>query len=283
MEDKKVLSATSDYLFKLMFFDEVDKDEILKMLLVDCIGFDDKQVSEITLLDTTDDREHRDDKLIILDIKAKLSDGTFVNVEVQKLEEKNYIKRCAYYTCRVFGKQAVKGLDYIELKQTVSLNIADFELYKDDKDFYRSFYLVDTVHDIKLDNIVRMDIMELAKVNKDNLDKSDKRALWAMFFNAKTEGDLDMIKDIDNSFEIPVRKLKRLSSDPRVLTVYEEEQKALADQRSRENSIKREALAEGKTEEKIEIAIKLLKSGANIDFVAEITGLTYEEVKRLKL
>ncbi len=298
MNDKKILSPISDYIFKLLFFDEKDKDEILRMLLVDCIGFDEKQVSEITLLDRTEDKEHREDKLIILDIKVKLSDGTFVNIEIQKFNKGNFIKRCGFYTFKVYSKQAIRGLDYSDLKLTISLNIVDFDLFKDDTSFYRSFYLEDTVNNVRLDDLVRLDFMELTKLNKNKTYNNDKRAQWAQFFSGKTEGDLDMIKQMNNSFDKPIEKLKLLSSDPRVLTQYEEEQKILSDQISWENHIKRTSKEIGKIEgfndgieQGIEQGIKqgiaiiasnLLKDDFPIEHVIKLTGLSEEEIHKLK-
>ena len=40
--------------------------------------------------------------------------------------------------------------------------------------------------------------------------------------------------------------------------------------------------AEGKAEEKMEIAINLLKSGLSIDVISAATGLTLEQIEKLK-
>lgn len=41
------------------------------------------------------------------------------------------------------------------------------------------------------------------------------------------------------------------------------------------------AKSEGKIEEKIEIAINLLKEGSDIAFISKVTGLTIEEINKL--
>ena len=45
---------------------------------------------------------------------------------------------------------------------------------------------------------------------------------------------------------------------------------------------KEEGLAEGKTEERLEIAKKMLKEGLSVDLICRTTGLSEEEVLKLK-
>ncbi len=159
----------------------------------------------------------------------------------------------------------------------VLLNILDFNLFKEDETFYRSFYFMDKDNDIKLSDLMRIDFMELRKLDLENIDRKNKKALWVKFFNAKTKGDLDMIKEIDDTFEKPVEKLKRLSSDPRVLTVFEEEQKRLADEVSRISN----AEDRGERKGNLKIAKKLLDMGMSIEDVVKATSLSKEDVENL--
>ena len=45
---------------------------------------------------------------------------------------------------------------------------------------------------------------------------------------------------------------------------------------------KEEGLAEGKTEERLEIAKKMLKEGLSVDFICQMSDLSEEEVLKLK-
>ena len=45
---------------------------------------------------------------------------------------------------------------------------------------------------------------------------------------------------------------------------------------------KEEGLAEGKTEERLEIAKKMLKANSPIDFICQMTSLSEEDVLKLK-
>ena len=45
---------------------------------------------------------------------------------------------------------------------------------------------------------------------------------------------------------------------------------------------KEEGLAEGKEEKSLEIAKKMLKEGLSVDFICQMTGLSEEDVLKLK-
>ena len=61
--------------------------------------------------------------------------------------------------------------------------------------------------------------------------------------------------------------------------LYYAKEKGLAEGRKEGRE---EGLAEGKTEERLEIAKKMLKANSPIDFICQMTGLSEEEVLKLK-
>ncbi len=294
MENNRIASPINDFPFKLLFFNEETKYDLLKKLLVDCIEFDDKQVSEITLIDRTDDKKHEDDKLVIFDVNAKLSDGTYVNIEVQKHKHAGYAERSVFYTCKRLIYQARKSMEYKDLKQTISLNILGFDYFKDDDSYYRRFYLVDDVNNVRLTDVIRIDYMELSKIKSDHIDNNDKKALWGMFFNAKTVEELDMVKNIDKTFEEAVERLKNISTIPGMWSYEDEQIKREADRKAILDYAREEGLQEGKQEgrqvglqEGIErgvqnVAKTMLEAGYSVEEIAKITGLSLGEIENLK-
>ncbi|MFV0520123.1 MAG: Rpn family recombination-promoting nuclease/putative transposase [Lachnospirales bacterium] len=282
MSRKRILSPKNDYLFKRIFFDNADKNVILKKLLEDCIGFGQKQVEEITLVDRTGDKEFEDDKTIIFDVNAKLSDGTLVNVEIQKLNHFGFIERSIFYTSRRLSGQGVKGLQYGDLKQTVALNIVDFDLFNDTEDFYSTFYFSEKDRHTILSDLLRIDFLELKKLDLNNIDTTNKKELWVKFFNAESEEELDMLKEIDKTFEKPVEKLYFLSSDPSTLTAYEEREKVRMDEFAKLKYAEEKGKAEGQIEQKLLMAKKLLNKGFSDEDILELSELTREELNSLR-
>jgi len=75
--------------------------------------------------------------------------------------------------------------------------------------------------------------------------------------------------------------LKELSADERTRLLAEAQEKARRDEASRVNWARQEGREEGKREQAIKIARKLLKLNRPIDEILEATGLTLKEIEGL--
>lgn len=78
-----------------------------------------------------------------------------------------------------------------------------------------------------------------------------------------------------------VDNLKRLNSDAAFVYGLTPEEDEMLVRNTRDELVRREALAEGEAEGKTEIAINLLKKNYPIEEIAEITGLSEEKIKNL--
>lgn len=68
----------------------------------------------IELTNTEISPEYEDDKLSRFDIRAKLSDGTHIEIEIQINNEHNMILRSLYYQAKLFQDQMCSGMGYEE-------------------------------------------------------------------------------------------------------------------------------------------------------------------------
>ena len=68
------------------------------------------------------------DKMGIVDVLAKINGNEFCNIEMQLVDKKNIIKRLLFYWSKQYRKGIKSGEDYKELKRTIVVLIADFEL-----------------------------------------------------------------------------------------------------------------------------------------------------------
>ena len=73
----ELLSPKVDIIFKLLFGDERNKDLTIKFISA-VLGYKDGELENIFFRDTHLKRENTDDKLEVLDIKAKLSNGNII-------------------------------------------------------------------------------------------------------------------------------------------------------------------------------------------------------------
>ena len=90
-----------DFAFKCLFGSEANKD-ILIGLLRSVLKLD---IREVEILNPYNAKDAPDDKLSILDVKARLADGTLINVEMQMVVNADYPERGLYYWAALYSSQ----------------------------------------------------------------------------------------------------------------------------------------------------------------------------------
>ena len=122
-----LLNIKSDYVFKRVFGhvgnEDVTKD-FLKSLLkqeISNISLDNNPILEKDLFD---------DKIGILDIKAKINNDTNVDIEMQVVNKNNIEERILFYWSKLFISLLQPGCDYGLLQKTIVILITDFEYKK---------------------------------------------------------------------------------------------------------------------------------------------------------
>ncbi len=118
------ISPRVDLAFKKIFGVEENKD-LLISLINSIVGQDD-QVEDITLLNPYNPKNFRQDKLSILDIKAKGIDGKRFNIEIQISDEADYDKRALYYWAKLYTEQLKVSQDYSALSKAIGIHILNF-------------------------------------------------------------------------------------------------------------------------------------------------------------
>ena len=140
-----------------------------------------------------------------------------------------------------------------------------------------------------------INVEKFAKLWYDNDIESVKKAPILTMIGIKDEEELEKYsKKMNNAIiKESVDNLKRLNSDAAFVYGLTPEEDEMLVRNTRDELVRREALAEGKAkgkneglaegkaEGKAEIAINLLKKSYPVDEIVEITGLTKEEIEKL--
>ena len=81
-----------------------------------------------------------------------------------------------------------------------------------------------------------------------------------------------------------VKDQEEYSKDNRMIEVYykDDEYKRLYDTKEEVEEAKKQARSEGMKEGKKEIALKAIEQGASLEFISSITGLSIDEINKLK-
>ena len=185
MAENGVMNPTNDYIFKRIFGKE-GNEEITKGLISAIIG---KEIKKIELNESRIlEKDLRDDKVGILDVRAKLDDETIVNIEMQIVQNSNIEKRILFYWSKLYYSQIKEGENYNKLNKTIVILIADFELnnLKGIEKYHTKWQIREEEYKTKvLTDVLEIDIIELEKLTnqlKNNkIDKKDKAMLWSLF------------------------------------------------------------------------------------------------------
>ncbi|MDR1469913.1 MAG: Rpn family recombination-promoting nuclease/putative transposase, partial [Spirochaetaceae bacterium] len=188
---------------------------------------------EIILIDPHLKKEAEDDKLGILDVCLKSKSGKIINVEIQLADIKAFFERICFYRSKLIVGQIGEGMWYDAIKKTICIVITEFSFIESaDKTRYHHIYrLHDPADDTYFGDVEEIHTLELPKMP----GGSDGSKLWdwALFFNAKTEEELNMIATRNREVGRAVKALYKLSADDEVRLRYEAREKAWRDEQGR--------------------------------------------------
>ncbi|XP_029674113.1 uncharacterized protein LOC115242165 [Formica exsecta] len=294
----KFLDPKNDISFKRIFGTEKNKD-ILIHFLNDILGFVGKNaIQDIEFLSTIQDPDIASKKQSIVDVLCRDENGLQVIVEMQVAKTKGFEKRAQYYAAKAYSRQADKGDQYHDLKEIIFIAIADCILFPD-KSEYKSKHTIrdeDTnEHDLKDFYFIFIELPKFPKTKEDQLSSIVEK--WIYFFryaDETSEEELERIIGSDLIIKRAYEELNRFNWSEKEFIAYEQEIKRIRDEQAvltqKLDDAKQEGRQEGiligqekgKIEGKIEVAKNSLKAGVSIDVIAEITGLSVNDIKQLQ-
>jgi len=280
IESIDLLPPKSDVVFKMIFGDKRNIS-ILRAFLKAVLDLDDSEYQEITLIDPQGKRENKDDKLSIVDVELITRTGKIVHIEIQIAEQIYLPERIVYYNSKIVAQQLEKGGKFENLVKTITIAIADFEIVHDSDEYYHKFQLYEQKSGLKFSDLVEINTLELKKIppESDNTEKYE----WVKFLKAEQKEEFEMLSEHNPNIKEAYNEVVRLSNDRRARALYEAREKELKDF----NSIMSDSFMKGEKSgeqlKAIRIAENLLKMGDSIKKVSLVTGLTVEEIKKIKV
>ena len=141
MSETKLLDITNDYTFKRTF-GYTESQDVTKILLRDVLQ---DNINSIELNNQTiTEKELMDDKVGIMDIKAVIDGNTQCDIEMQVVNQHNIEKRILFYWAKMYTQTIKEGNQYNDLKKSICVLIADFELNGLEKlDFLSSWKIIE--------------------------------------------------------------------------------------------------------------------------------------------
>ncbi|WP_419214805.1 Rpn family recombination-promoting nuclease/putative transposase [Wolbachia endosymbiont of Rhagoletis cingulata] len=299
----KFLDPKLDLTFKKIFGTEKNKN-ILIHFLNDILGFTGvNTIQDVEFLSTIMNPEIASDKQSIVDVLCKDSLGNRYIAEMQLARDKGFEKRAQLYAAKAYSRQSG---NYIDFKTVFFIAISNSTLFPSDV-YYISTH---NIRDIKTNGHYLKDFqfvfIELPKFTKSKVEQLETTVeRWCFFFKyaeETTDEDLRKIAEKSPIIKLAYDELDKFHWNEKDLVAYEERvmdlQKEAAILEQKLDDAKQEGRQEGrqkgrqegiqighqkgKIEGKIEVAKNSLKAGVSIDVIAQITGLSLDEIKQLK-
>lgn len=277
---EKYINPFTDYGFKKLFGEELNKDLLLDFLN-ELLKGEQGQIKDLTYLKNEQLGTTEIDRKAIFDLYCENEKGEKFIVELQKTKQNFFKDRTLYYSTFPIREQAKRADWDYELKAIYTIAILDF-IFDTDKEEPNKFR-----YDVKLSDIETSKVfydkltfiyLEMPKFNK-SIDELDTRFdKW--LFVIKNLNKLDRIPDkfreqiFDKLFE--TAEIAKFTPDQ--IRSYEDSLKYYRDLK---NSLDT-AREEGKIEGKIEVAKNLLINGISVDLIIKATGLTESEIKKIE-
>ena len=291
------ISPRVDIAFKKIFGVEENKDLLIS--LINSIVDKEDPVVEVTLLNPYNAKNFRQDKLSILDVKAKGADGKRYNIEIQISDEADYDKRALYYWAKLYTEQLKVAEDYSTLSKAIGIHILNFTSIPDVDKYHNVFHIAEKDTGMLYFKDLELHTIELKKFSKDShAELADIVAMvknsldmWVAFL---TRHDLLNKEHLPSELNDPAIKkaldvLNVMNFAPEEREAYEDHLKWL---RIEANTLKKseargfaqgEQIGIAKGEQRLlEAARKMLAKGMGIEEVSEITGLSIDAVQSLK-
>ena len=287
----KLLDPKNDYVFKRIF-GHTGNEDITKSFLSSIIP---DKIEKIELdCNPIMDKDLLDDKLGILDIKARLNDNVVCNVEMQICDKKNIEKRLLFYWSKMYSQGIKQGQDYDELKRTIVILISDYNLEKLKKipEYVTKWNIREEKYGkIILTDVLEIYIIELNKLKNGAVKDNQKLNSWLYFIkNSKVVVNKNMREEDIEEIKKAQKILEDISADEHEKWLAEMRLKYIRDKHAIEDfgydkgykSGQSKGIEIGSKKKQEEIARNLKKENVDIQFIARVTGLTEEEIEKIK-
>ena len=286
----KYINPFTDFGFKKLFGEECNKDLLLDFLN-ELLYKEEGKIVSITYLKTERLGISEESRKAVFDLYCENEKGEKFIVEMQKAKQEYFKERTLYYSTFAITDQAIQGSDWnFELKGVYVVAILNFILEENETNTEKYRYdvmLTDTETSDVFYEKLKYVYLEMPKFKKeaDELETHFEKWMYVL----KNLNRLNNIPD-----KLRERIFEKMFTAAEIAKLTKEEYKAYIDSLNSYRDYKNtldyakkegfvEGIAEGKTEEKVNTAIRLLKKGMSVEDVSDATELPIEQIEQLPI
>ena len=270
------INPKTDFAFKKIFGSKHSQDILISFL--NALLYQEQPVIEaVEIIDPYQAPKIKGMKDTYLDVKATITGGKTVIIEMQVLNVLGFEKRVLYNAAKAFSIQLAVGEDYMLLNPVIALTITDFEMFTDTPKIISRYQLKEKENLTTYSDDIELVFVELPKFTKELVELETLTDKWLYFLKAANKlkevpSSLGTVPAISHAFQVAQQsKLTR-----KELEALEKREMFLHD--SRNALLKAEQIGENRKAR--EIAQQLL-SVLDVETISQKTGLSVEEIQGL--
>lgn len=302
---EQLMDLKVDFSFKQIFGKEKNKEITIVFLNAILQKTGHQPIVDVSFDNIEIGGETEEDKQSKLDILVTTQDKKMMNIEIQFNNRYDMKKRTVYYWSRLFSQRLNSREAYKTLPPVIMINILNFNIFTKETDaFHSTFHLYEDHKKFPLTDVMEIHFIEMPKLIQAwyaaLLDPwNDVLARWLLLLGSVDQRNKKVYADIykeleDIAMKDPVllqafQTWQELSSTKEQMLQYESRLKHLLDEEAavieaemRAIEAKEAGIIEGKTDEKIATAKKMIYKGFDDATIAELTELPLNQVQKLR-
>ena len=270
------ITPKRDIVFKRIFGSK-GNEGILKDFLESILEM---KIDSLTLdLNTELLPEFYEGKQSRVDVRTRLSDGTEVNIEMQMNTSEYSDSRCLQHWSKIYSNTLEKGEKYTSLRKTICIWLLDGTIFNEFDDIDSKWQIMNKKHMLTNHfNDLEIYIIELKKLRDSDKIKESKKNFWLWFIDHTNKERVEMACVSNERIKEAREQLDKIRADKELMERIRLEE---AYETDRITSLAN-AREEGEVKAKRETAKNMLELGAEVEFISKATGLSVEEIEKLK-
>lgn len=207
------IPMTNDYLFRALL---QRNNKVLRGLICSLLHLASANVRSVEITNPIELGTSVNDKTFILDIRILLNDQTIINLELQVINQHNWVERSLSYLCRSFDNLQA-GEEYQSVRPIIQIGLLNFTLFPEHPEFYATYQLLNVKNHSLYSDKLRLSVLDLTQIKlAAEEDKQYQIDYWASLFKATTWEELNMLAQNNEDFAEASATVYQLSQEERI-------------------------------------------------------------------
>jgi len=278
----KYLSPKADLTFKLVFAEH--KDLMMSLLNALLPLAEDAPITFIEYENPEMAPEHKDGKNSIVDVRCRDARGRHFLVEMQMNWDEEFKKRVIMNASKAVMKQVGSAELYTLIQPVFSLNLLNAKMKGEaPTEFYHDYAILNVDHPECSLDYLRFVLVELPKFQPRNIMEKKMAVLWLRFLTEINEDTVEAPAELLENEEISkaLSIVEKSAMSEAQLYAYERFWDAVNNEHVLMEGRYKDGIEKGIEKEKLEAARRMKSKNYPLEDIADITGLTAEEIEAL--